>query len=413
MNPLPLSAARVLALHAQGLDTPPGSEPAPTLDTIYNTVERLTCVQIDTLHMVQRSQYLVMWSRLGKYDPADFDRLIYDPDERRLFEYWQHAASIIPLKEYRYRLPQMEASRNGSGGWWKQWRSNPDNVELTRQVLERIRLEGKQRVSDFEYNGDRRGAWWDWKPAKQALEFLYDQGELMIADRVNFHRVYDLRERVLPDWVDSSIPTMEEMRRHFLERAARALGIARVKQIPDYAYMKIGESTPSLKELLETGVLVEMPGELADGNTVPLIVHRDNLPLVEQAADGSLQAARTTFLSPFDSLFWARERDEQFWNFRQRLEAYTPAPKRKWGYFCLAILHRDRLVGRFDPKLERKNGTLRLKALYLEPGIEPAEELIADVAGAMRDFLAFHKAQNLIIERSDPSAFGEKLLAAL
>jgi uncharacterized protein YcaQ len=163
----------------------------------------------------------------------------------------------------------------------------------------------------------------------------------------------------------------------------------------------------------ESGVLVEMPGELADGTTAPLIVHRDDLPLVEQAAAGALSPARTTFLSPFASLFWARERDEEFWNFRQRLEAYTPAAKRIWGYFCLAILHGDRLVGRFDPKLERKTNTLRLKALYLEPGIDPADELIAGVAGAMSDFLTFHKANNLVIERSDPAIFGEKLLAAV
>jgi uncharacterized protein YcaQ len=154
-------------------------------------------------------------------------------------------------------------------------------------------------------------------------------------------------------------------------------------------------------------------GELASGKTQTLITHRDHLPLLEQAAEGSLRAERTTFLSPFDSLFWARGRDQMFWDFKQALEAYKPAPQRLWGYFCLPILHRDRLVGRFDPKLERKNGTLRLRALYLDQGITPDDELIADVAAAMRSFLAFHDAKNLIIERSDPPEFGEKLLAAL
>jgi uncharacterized protein YcaQ len=160
-------------------------------------------------------------------------------------------------------------------------------------------------------------------------------------------------------------------------------------------------------------VLVEIEAELADGESHTLVVHRDHLPALEQAADGALRAERTTFLSPFDSLFWARDCDQQVWGFRQTLEAYKPEPQRIWGYYCLPILHGDRLVGRFDPKLERKTGTLRLKALYLEPGIDPADDLIADIAGALRDFMAWHEARDLVIERSDPAEFGQKLLAAL
>jgi uncharacterized protein YcaQ len=144
-----------------------------------------------------------------------------------------------------------------------------------------------------------------------------------------------------------------------------------------------------------------------------LIVHRENLPALEQAAAGEIRPQRTTFLNPFDNLWWAQGRDEAFWGFRQRLEAYYPAPKRVYGYFCLPILHKDRLVGRFDPKLERKIGLLRLKALYLEPGIEPDEELAANVAAAMRDFMRFHQAKELLIEKSAPPEFAERLLKAL
>jgi hypothetical protein len=144
-----------------------------------------------------------------------------------------------------------------------------------------------------------------------------------------------------------------------------------------------------------------------------LIVHKDNLPLLEQCADGAIRPCRTTFLSPFDNLFWAKGRDEGLWGFKQQLEAYKPGPQRVWGYFSLPILHHDSLVGRFDPKLERKDGILRLKALYLEPGVEPAEELVVGVAAAMRDFLAFHNASDLVVERSQPAAFSEQLLAAL
>jgi uncharacterized protein YcaQ len=154
-------------------------------------------------------------------------------------------------------------------------------------------------------------------------------------------------------------------------------------------------------------------GRLANGRDYPLVVHRHNLPLLERAADGELSPGRTTFLSPFDNLFWAGGRDLQLWDFRKAIEAYTPAPKRVYGYFCLPILHHARLVGRFDPKLERKEKRLRIKALYLEPGIQPEEDLVAGTASAMRDFMKFHAAHDLVIERSQPAEFGEKLLSAL
>jgi hypothetical protein len=154
-------------------------------------------------------------------------------------------------------------------------------------------------------------------------------------------------------------------------------------------------------------------GRLEDSSQAELIVHRDNLPLLEQAADGALIAARTTVLSPFDSLWWAARRDLQFWNFHQTLEAYLPEAKRIYGYFCLPILHRDRLVGRFDPKLERSSNRLILKSLTLEPGVKPIPELVAGVADALRDFLTFHAARELVIENSQPAGFGKKLLAAL
>jgi uncharacterized protein YcaQ len=407
----PLPALRALALHTQGLSAPHGQTPAPAPGAIYDVIERLGCLQIDTLQMVARSHYLVLWSRLGSYDPADLDRLIYRDGERRLFEYWGHAASIIPLADYRYRLPHMRLFAENASRWWKRWLDEPGSDQVIEHVLARIRADGRLRAADFKHDGAQRGSWWDWKPAKRALEYLFRRGDLMIADRVNFQRVYDLRERVLPDWVDASAASKAESDRHHVEGALRALGVCRPLQAAEYAYLKRGTARPIVEGLIGEGVAVEVAGELAGGEVETLAVHRDNLPLLEQAADGALPARRTTFLSPFDSLFWARGRDEDLWGFRQVLEAYKPEKDRIWGYFCLPILHHDRLVGRFDPKLERKTGTLRLKALYLEPGVEPDEALIADVAGALGDFMAFHRAADLVIERSDPADFGERLLA--
>ena len=164
--------------------------------------------------------------------------------------------------------------------------------------------------------------------------------------------------------------------------------------------------------LIKAGNLIEVSGETLEG-VKTLIVHPENLVLLEKAASGEIQAQRTTFLNPFDNLWWAQGRDEAFWGFRQRLEAYYPASKRVYGYFCLPILHKDRLIGRFDPKLERKTGLLRIKALYLEPGVEPDDELVSDVAGAMRDFMLFHKAKELLIEKSEPDEFGKKISLAV
>jgi uncharacterized protein YcaQ len=409
----PILALRTLALHAQGLDGSNACDPTPTAEVIYQTVARLGCIQIDTLQMVRRSHYLVLWSRLGNYNPADFDRMIYTPGERRLFEGWQRCASIIPLEHYRYQMPYQRHQRETSHHWYRNWLDQEGNAELVSLVMDRIQQEGPLRASDFEYKGPRRSSWWDWKPAKMALEHLYGFGDLMVSSRANFQRVYDLTGRVLPEWVDQSEPTPEECDRFWIEQAARALGACLPLQAADYSYRKRGPGRHHLEALLANGVLVQVDGELADRTTQSLIVHRDNLRLLEQAADGALLPKRTTFLSPFDSLFWARQRDQQFWNFDKSIEAYTPASKRKWGYYCLPILHRGRLVGRFDPKLERRAGLLRLKAIYLEEGIRPDEELVSCISSAMRDFLAFHEARDLVIERSEPAELGDRLVAAL
>jgi uncharacterized protein YcaQ len=412
-TPYPLSAVRALALYAQGLTEKP---PAPTRETIYAAVDRIGCVQIDTLQLVHRSQYLALWSRLGRYDPDDLDHVAYGDGTdgtRRLFEYWLKEACLIPLTEYRYRLRMMRWYREGNHRWGSTWLNQPGSREITAAVLERIRREGGLRSADFEHMGERPSSWWGWKPAKRALEVLYNQGELMIARREKFQRVYDLRERVLPEWVDATEPTEDETTRHLLMRAARALGICAPLQAADYFRVKRTEAKPHLERLIAEGALVPVKATLADGKTHSLVTPREHIPLLQRAAEGALTATRTTFLTPFDNLLWARGRDKQLWGFTQVLEAYKPEPQRIWGYFCLPILHRDRLVGRFDPKLERKTGLLRLKALYLEPDTAPDAELAADVASAMRDFMAFHGARDLVVERSTPAAFGTKLLKAL
>ncbi len=403
----PLSALRTAVLHTQQLTTPNQTSPAPTPDTIVNLVKLLGYVQIDTLHVVNRAHYVTLWARFGSYEIDDFHKLIYTADQRQLYEGWGHAASIIPLEHFRFHRWRTDPKVSYNPGF-QEWANKKGNRELAAQTLARIRAEGGLRVGEFEDKSAKRGEWYDWRPSKQALEALFAWGDLMVADRVNFHRVYDVRERVLPEWVDTTPVAPDEARRFCLEQAARALGVFEPRHLTFYAYMRATPARSLVQSLLTDGTLVEIQGESMHGKQ-KWLVHRDNLPLLQRAADGDIKAERTTFLAPFDSLFWAQNRDQKLWGFNQLLECYKPADQRVYGYFCLPILHKDRLIGRFDPKLDRQSGVLHLKALYLEPGIEPDDELVAGVANAMRDFLSWHRAKGLKIEQSNPATFGDKL----
>ena len=409
----PLSALRALALHTQLLTTSNGvSAPAPTSNKIVELVKALGYIQIDTLNVVNRAHYVTLWARFGSYDIKNFDKLIYKADTRKLYEGWGHAACIIPLEHYRYHRWRTDP-KYSYNATFREWGNKEGNRKLTDQTLARIRSEGALRVGDFEYDGPQRGVWYDWKPPKMALEALFAWGDLMVSDRaVGFQRVYDVKERVLPEWVDNTPVRPEEARRYCLEQAAKALGVFDLRHLTLYAYMKATPLRSEVQALVKDETLVEIQGESTSG-VKTWMVHRDNLRLLQRAADGEINPQRTTFLAPFDSLFWAWKRDQMLWGFHQLLECYKPAAQRVYGYFCFPILHKDRLVGRFDPKLDRKTGVLHLNALYLEPGIKPDDELVADVATTMRDFLTWHGAQSLTIEKSDPPAFGKKLMSAL
>ena len=408
-----LAAVRALALHTQGLSDPMRRGSRPGIDDVYSAVERVGWVQIDTLQVVRRAQYLTLWSRLGTYDPDHLDTLLFDngnvshDNNRRLFEYWTHAACIIPLTEYRYLMPMMRQRSLGRGTWHRKWVADPENQKLVREVLKRVKADGASRPADFRTEKRAPGSWWNWDHSKIALEYLYDTGELAISNRVNFQRIYDARDRVIPSWVDTNEPTEHEALSHLLETSMKAHGVCAPVQVGDYFHMKRTLSKPIVESLISDGVFVPIKAKLADRQEHELLVHRDNLHLLERAADGDLKPRRTTFLNPFDSLFWAKGRDMSFWKFEQVLECYKREPDRIWGYFCLPILDRDRLVGRFDPKLERSTGVLRLKKLHLEPGVRPSNRLASSVARSMRDFMRFHDATDLVIEHSAPSSFGE------
>jgi uncharacterized protein YcaQ len=395
-------AVRHMLLAAQGLLVPP-DRPATKADVLA-AIRRMGVLQIDTIHIVARSPYLALWGRLGAYAPPWLDELLA---EGALFEYWAHAACFLPIEDYGLFRRRMLSQRIATDSAYQWARANP---EVSAAVLERVRAEGPLRAADFEGRGGG-GGWWDHKPAKTALEALFDLGHLMVARRERFQRVYDLSERVLPGWDDSAAPSADEVRRELLLRGARALGVAPARWVPDYYRQKNKRlAVAELAKLADAGELIAVQVE---GWGEPAYVHPDHLGLLEAAAAGELTPTVTTLLSPFDPVVWDRERALELFGFHYRIEVYTPAAKRTYGYFTLPILHRGRLVGRLDPKAHRAEGVFEVKGLHLEPGVPADDDLVAGLAGALRACAAWHRTPEVVVRRSEPPELAGALRAAL
>ncbi|HEU4324508.1 MAG TPA: crosslink repair DNA glycosylase YcaQ family protein [Roseiflexaceae bacterium] len=393
------AAARTLMLAAQGLLRPPAA--GATKADVRDTIRRMSVLQIDTIQVVARSPYLVLWSRLGDYAPVWLDELL---SEGALFEYWSHEACFLPIENYPlYRRLMLEGQIRG----WQHMRDwserHPGALET---MLAHVREHGPVRSADFERVDGESGAWWNWKHEKATLEMLFSLGDLMIARRVNFQRVYDLRERVLPAWDDAQAPPLAEVRRAMVLRAVRALGVAHARWVADYFRTNQRDTLPVIAALADEGLLLRAR---IDGLAGDAYIHPDHAALAEQAAAGALRPELTTLLSPFDPLVWDRQRASVLFGFDYRLECYTPAPKRRYGYFTLPILHRGRLVGRLDPKAHRKEGIFEVKTLHLEPGVPLDEQLLDDLAAALRACAAWHGTPQVAVRWSDPPELAELL----
>ena len=405
MLTLSLPAARALHLSAQGLLTAPRRKAKPA--DLMAAIRNMGALQIDTIHVVARSPYLVLWSRLGDYEPVWLEQALADG---KLFEYWAHEACFLPVEDYglfRHRMiDPLSMGWKYSHEWMQRHR---DSITA---LVEHIRSNGPVKSSDFERkDGQKGGGWWSWKPEKRSLEVLFTAGELMVAKRQNFQRVYDLRERVLPHWSDDrDLRPALDCRRDLLLQGVKALGFAQAGWAADY--YRLGRLEPELHpaKLAEQGLLVEAR---VDGWKAPVYLHPDRLELARQAEAGTLKPSYTTLLSPFDPVVWDRKRAVALWDFDYRLECYTPGPKRRYGYFVLPILRRGQLVGRLDAKAHRQQGVFEVKALYLEPGVRLSDRLAADVAGAIQRSANWHGTPTVRVEACDPARFGEMLRDAL
>jgi len=392
-------------LAAQGLDRLP-ERPAVKAD-LLEAVRRMGVLQIDTIHVVARSPYLVLWSRLGDYRPAWLDELLA---KGALFEYWSHAACFLPIEDYPlYRRRMLDAINNRT--WPTKWavKWSQEHPEVLERVRAHLRENGTARSAEFESKDRPPGGWWNWKEEKDALEAMLLTGEVMVARRQNFQRVYSLRESVLPGWEDAALPTSEELRRTLDLRAVRALGVATPAWTPDYFRQPKKGIAQRLAALAAEGLLLRLEVEGLEG---PAYVHPDQLGLLEEAASDGREPTLTTPLSPFDPLVWDRQRARDLFDFDYMIECYTPAAKRRYGYFSLPILHRGRLVGRLDPKAHRAQGVFEVRALHLEEGVPAGEELAADLAAALRRLADWHGTPDLIIRQSNPPEFAALLEAA-
>ena len=401
---LSIASARALHLAAQGLLTPPNK--TASKDDVLNAIRQMAALQIDTINVVARSPYLVLWSRLGDYQNSWLDELLA---EGKIFEYWSHEACFLPIEDYGLYRHQMISPQGLGWKYNQKWlKENANQVEKIRQ---HIHKNGASRSADFERTDGKSGGWWEWKPEKRALEVLFTMGEVMVARRHNFQRIYDLRERVHPKWKDThDLKKPMQCQSQQVLQAVKSLGIAKASWVADYFRMGKLDASIHPATLAQQGHLLIVK---VDGWEQEAYVHPCHAEVLQIAIDGKLKPTATRILSPFDPVVWDRKRAAELFNFDYKLECYTPAAKRKYGYFTLPILRRGTIVGRMDAKAHRKDGVLEIKSLHLEENTRLSQALINDIAKAIRSFAEWHQTPEIRLPSSKSTELFNMLRAAL
>ncbi|ENU4646515.1 crosslink repair DNA glycosylase YcaQ [Escherichia coli] len=384
---LSLADARNLHLAAQGLLNKPRRR--ASLEDIPATISRMSLLQIDTINIVARSPYLVLFSRLGNYPAQWLDESLARGE---LMEYWAHEACFMPRSDFRLIRHRMLAPEKMGWKYKDAWMQEHE-AEIA-QLIQHIHDKGPVRSADFEHPRKGASGWWEWKPHKRHLEGLFTAGKVMVIERRNFQRVYDLTHRVMPDWDDErDLVSQTEAEIIMLDNSARSLGIFREQWLADYYRLKRPALAAWREARAEQQQIIAVHVEKL-GN---LWLHDDLLPLLERALAGKLTATHSAVLSPFDPVVWDRKRAEQLFDFSYRLECYTPAPKRQYGYFVLPLLHRGQLVGRMDAKMHRQTGILEVISLWLQEGIKPTTTLQKGLRQAITDFANWQQAMRVTL----------------
>ncbi len=395
------SAAIDLLLHLQGLRQRPRGKAKPA--DVPAAIRNMHALQIDTINVIARSPYLVLHSRLGAYDPAWLDAA---HARGELFEYRSHAMCWLPRADWPlYRGLLIDALRRRARpfdhilAWLEQ---HPQAVRHARAELAR---HGPLPVSHFtKLAGPRRpgdaGEWWNWRVEKAALEYLFWTGEVVIARREKFQRVYALREQVFPGWDDAQAVPAQAARRELALRAAKALGVATAAWLRDYFRFKLDTIKQLTAELVADGELICVDLE---GASAPAYLHRDLRSLLEQANKGGLKSKRAALLSPFDPVAWDRARLAALFGFEYSIAVYTPKAKRD-GYFVLPVLSRGRMALRLDPKAHRQAGVFEVRGLRVEPGAELTMSDWRELARELSALAAWHATPQVTVSAGDHAA---------
>lgn len=383
-----------------------------TPDDILDTISHLGMIQLDTISVVSRSHETAIWSRLGNYDLDHITTLFTGKHE--LTEYLTHAAAITPTAY----LPLMRRTMARHPQEANYWEKNPHKADIAARILDRIAREGALGSRHFakQENASKLQQWESWygnKPEREILFDLWAEGRLMVSlrDR-SFGRWFDLPERVAPEHFDSPAPSDEELNRAVLLHAVRALGVATVPWLTDYwrtgrfAYVPNAIVRQEMTAIAEAGAVVPVQIEgIGDGAWMDVTL----LPVLEQLRNRTGWPTKTTFLSPFDNLIWNRGRMEQLWDMHYRLEIYTPAAKRKFGYYNMPILHRGQLVGTMDPSMNRREKQLTVRSIHLQPGVRPTPALAKAIAKTLDEFTAFLGGTDWSIVQSNPPELAQEI----
>ncbi len=359
MEHLSLRQARRVALAAQGFNDPLPTGKV-TARHLHRVLSRTHLLQIDSVNVFARAHHLPVFSRLGAWDTALLEDVAFR--RREVFEYWAHEASYLPVDLHpllRWRMQRAHTCEEGWGGMLRVFQERPGFVE---GMLERVRAEGPLPAGALRDAVKGKGAWWGWDDVKKGLEWLFWSGQLATARRTTgFEKLYDLTERVLPAKVlEAPTPSRIEAQRELVRLSAQAHGVATERDLRDYFRLKPAEARVALHALVESGDVLPVqvegwrdPAYLSSGAAQPRWVRRNAL------------------LSPFDPLVWERARTERLWNVDYRIEIYTPAHKRVYGYYCLLLLENEAITARVDLKADRKAGVLRVAAAWREPDAGP------------------------------------------
>ena len=374
--------ARRIALRAQGL-LGGGSRRGG----VGGLLRHLGAVQLDTISVLARSHELVPYARLGAVGRPAVERAYWGGKPARAFEYWSHAACVLPIEEWPYFAFRRNAIRERG----LRWHQVP--TDTCDEVLARLRADGP--LTATELGGAKAGGeWWDWSAVKIAVEWLLDIGDVVCVQRRGWRRVYDLPERAVPAELLGPEPDDEECLTRLVGFAGQALGVGTVADIADYHRLK----QVDVKRVLDGSGL--MPVQVDGWGNGTAWADPEAL---KSPARGR---HRTTLLSPFDSLIWERRRTSRVFGFDHRLEAYTPAPKRVHGYFTMPLLAGGRLVGRVDPK--RSGRTLVARQLSMENA-----KAVGPMAAALREAASWVGCDSVAVEQVTPHQYAAPLRALL